>query len=112
MVDQDLIDIPDEELVRQMSSYRQLDSFGDSSSYGGSSGKHDDLVSAFQIMCALMRIYSATLPGSSDMEQVDMMGPSPELPVFDPFETQESGIPGFLMSDLDEEGMEETLWYA
>ena len=112
MVDQDLIDIPDEEIVRQMASYRQLDNMGDASSYGGSAGKHDDFVSALQILCAVMRIRSAIIPGDAAVSQVDMLGPAPELPAFDPFAHQESGIPGFLNSDLDDEGMEETLWYS
>ena len=67
MVDRDMIDIPDEDVVLEMSSYRKYDDAGDTSSYGGAAGRHDDLVSMLQIGCAVLRIRSATIPGEEEV---------------------------------------------
>ncbi|GAC1496155.1 MAG: hypothetical protein NVS1B2_16000 [Vulcanimicrobiaceae bacterium] len=113
MVAQDLIDLPDEDLVMQMSSYRQTDSFGDSGSYGGAAGRHDDLVSSFQILCAVLRIHSATLPGDVDVEEIDLFAADDDddLP-FDPYNIEIPGMPGVTLGDVDDEGLEESMWYG
>ena len=59
MVEADQIDIPDADLVTQMGSYKET---GDDE-YNGAAGRHDDLVSAFLILCAIMKLRRKTLPG-------------------------------------------------
>lgn len=59
-IEQDLVDIPDEQFVEELSSYRQLDDYGDSSSYGGESGTHDDCVTALEIFIVRARQESGT----------------------------------------------------
>ena len=113
MVEKDLIEIPSEELVLQMSSYRQKDSFGDAGSYGGASGRHDDLVSSFQIMCTLLRLRAATIPGDADVEYVrydsDELGES-----WDPFTPSAAiaGLPGVRWQDVGEENTEEAAFWS
>jgi len=111
MVENDLIDIPDEEVVTQMSTYKQLDSYGDASSYGGAGGRHDDLVSALQILCVLLRIRAqvfgpeADEPGdTNDFSALDY--DEDDIP-WDPFELVGAGLPGFQKRDVDEESLEE-----
>jgi hypothetical protein len=108
MVERDMIDIPDEDVVIEMSSYRQLDSFGDTSSYGGAAGRHDDYVSMLQIGCAVLRIRSATIPGEEEVTQIDLNSYDPQdgLPSFDPFESI-PGMEGVNYGDFDEESEEE-----
>jgi hypothetical protein len=108
MVERDMIDIPDEDVVLEMSSYRQLDSFGDTSSYGGAAGRHDDYVSMLQIGCAVLRIRSATIPGEEEVTQIDLNSYDPQdgLPSFDPFESI-PGMEGVNYGDFDEESEEE-----
>lgn len=104
MIERDLIDVPDEDLVLEMASYRQLDSFGDEGSFGGASGRHDDMVSSFQILCVLLRLRSQTIPGEADVEEVRMDDfDSSDLPVFDPFEPEIPILPGVEARDLDED---------
>jgi hypothetical protein len=74
MVEKDVIDIPSEQLVMEMSSFRQHDPFGDEGSYGGVGG-HDDLVSSFMIMCAIMRLETATVPGEARIIEIDQDDP-------------------------------------
>lgn len=114
MIDADIIDVPDHNLVLEMSTYRQKDDIGDSGSFGGAAGRHDDMVSAFQILCAMMRLRSATIPGESDVEEVEYdEGYDPSLPSFDPFsDPARYAGPGVLSRDLDDEGMEETLFWS
>jgi len=45
-VESDMIDVPDQELVREMSSFRSGVN-GYEEEYGGAAGRHDDLVAAF-----------------------------------------------------------------
>lgn len=70
MVERDALIIPSEELVMEMSSYRQDNPFGDDTSYGGV-GSHDDLVSSFQIMCAVMRMEAGTGTGEGRIIEID-----------------------------------------
>lgn len=90
MIERDLIDIPDEDVVLEMSSYRQHDGFGDEGSYGGAAGRHDDYVAMLRILCALLRLYSQTIPGEAAVEEVSMMDDfgDRDLPPFDPFESE------------------------
>lgn len=106
MVDRDLIDIPDEDLILEMSTYRKIDSFGDEGSFGGAAGRHDDMVSSFQILCVLLRLRSAVIPGEAPMEEVSMddFGDN-DLPPFDPFAGEIPIIPGAEARDLDEESL-------
>lgn len=53
-VQRDLIDIPDEEIITQMSIYRKLTEYEDAGSYGGVGG-HDDFVTALEIAIVTMR---------------------------------------------------------
>ena len=113
MVDRGTIDIPDANLVLEMSNYRQLDNMGDEGSYGGAAGRHDDMVSAFQILCSIMRLRSATIPGDADAEEIEENYDfDPELPDFDPFRGERSLGPGVLDGDLDEGSLEETLFWS
>lgn len=54
-VEQDLIDIPDEGTVQEMSSYRQHDDYGGANDYGGDAGTHDDRVTALEILVVRLR---------------------------------------------------------
>ncbi|MDE2105313.1 MAG: hypothetical protein KGL39_49260, partial [Patescibacteria group bacterium] len=105
MIERDLIDVPDEDLVLEMASYRQLDSFGDEGSFGGASGRHDDMVSSFQILCVLLRLRSQTIPGESEVEEVNMLDDfgDTDLPPFDPFDVEIPILAGVESRDLDEE---------
>jgi hypothetical protein len=87
-IENNMIAVPSEEVVTEMSSYRQHDPFGDERSYGGAAGRHDDFVSSFQIMHAVMRLEMGIIPGSSDLEarQIDPdddYGYDPNLGSFD-----------------------------
>ena len=70
MVEADQIDIPDADLVTQMGSYKET---GDDE-YNGAAGRHDDLVSAFLILCAIMKLRRKTLPGDDTPMQIDLYG--------------------------------------
>jgi hypothetical protein len=109
MVQRDIIDIPDMETIIEMSSYRQHDSMGDEGSWGGAAGRHDDDVSALQIFCALVRIYSSILPGDAEVEQVDMMGDDEGDEAFDPFNSEV--MPGVFGRDLDDDALEEAAFW-
>jgi len=74
MIENGSVEIPSEELVLEMSSYRQKDNFGDEGSYGGAGG-HDDLVSSFQIGCAILRLETTTVPGGDSVSMIDMDSP-------------------------------------
>lgn len=108
MVEKGMIDIPDADVVLEMSSYRKLDDFGDTASYGGAAGRHDDYVSMLQIGCAILRIRSATIPGEADALEVDMgsEGDDDKLPAFDPF-APVTGMDGVTHGDFDEESEDE-----
>ena len=112
MVERNLIDIPDKDTILQMASYRQLDSYGDESSYGGAAGRHDDLVTALQIVCACTRIMSATIPGDADAEEVSLgLDDSDDEPAFDPFAAEERPM-GLGEYEVDEESLEDALWFG
>jgi hypothetical protein len=59
-IETDRISIWDENLVEELSSYRQMDDYGDASSYGGDAGTHDDLVTALEIGIVRMRQEAGT----------------------------------------------------
>ncbi len=59
-IELDRIWIGDELMVEELSSYRQLDDYGDSSSYGGDAGTHDDSVTALEIGIVRMRQEAGT----------------------------------------------------
>ncbi len=108
MVDRDMIDIPDKHTVLEMSAYRKTDDFGDSSSYGGQAGMHDDAVTSLEICCVRLR-YNA---GSGNPEAViniednyDGSDDDETIP-FDPFDDGD-----FIESD-DEEVEEEQLFWT
>ena len=97
MVERDLIDIPDELLVREMSAYRQTDSFGDEGSFNGASGRHDDMVSMFRIGCAWLRLRSKTVPMFESPTTVGDdydFDPEGDLQPFSPFESIDHPMPG------------------
>jgi hypothetical protein len=114
MIDDDKIDVPDQDLVLEMSTYRQLDNFGDAGSYGGAAGRHDDMVSAFQILCAMMRLRSSIIPGETDVEEVEVDSYyDPDLPTFDPFVDPTRYIaPGVQARDIDDESLDEGLFWS
>lgn len=116
MVDKDLISVPDAHLILEMSNYRQLDNMGDEGSYGGAAGRHDDMVSAFQILCSILRLRAATIPGDADVTYVENFGEDdeydPDVPDFDPFSKQRNIGPGVMEGDLDEASLEETLFWS
>jgi hypothetical protein len=70
-IEQDMIDIPSEEVVLELSSYRMLDRYGDEASYGGV-GQHDDFASSLQIGIAVCRLETSTLPTEWDYREIDM----------------------------------------
>lgn len=111
MVDRDMIDIPDANTVLEMSNYRQHDNMGDAGSFGGAAGRHDDAVSALQILCAMLRLRSATIPGEADAEEIEMDDYyDPDLPPFDPFRATQRQVEPW--DDVDGESLEETLWWS
>jgi hypothetical protein len=91
-----------------MSCYRKMDDYGDDSSFGGASGIHDDLVSAFQILCALLRLHSAVIPGEQAVEYVEFESSDDDIP-FDPFEHEN---PTWNLGDADGTNLEESLFYT
>jgi hypothetical protein len=107
MIEQDLIDIPDADVILQMSSYREIDSFNDAGSYEGAGGRHDDLVSSASILCARLRMAAATLPGIEEASQVDQFGYDEDLPSFSPFDQEIPGMPGITTRDFDDESFDE-----
>jgi hypothetical protein len=114
MVDKDMIDIPDEDTILEMSSYMQTDPFGDERSYGGRPGAHDDRVTALQIAATILRFAEVPIPGESMEHEVDMMAEDPNSPVWDPFTAQVPllGLPGLTDYDVDAEALEEALFYT
>src|SRR5208283_1289194 len=116
MVEADMIDIPDEDTVMEMSSYRQTDRFGDECSYK-SIGMHDDHVSAFQIGCAMLRLRSSVDPreSSESVEIDDGLADDPRDSIPWDWKEQEHPrvrMPGQDWESSDSEDWEETLWYA
>jgi hypothetical protein len=107
-VERQLLDIPDEEVIREMASYRQVAWSTEDIQYTGAAGRHDDYVAMLRILSAVMRLRSATIPGDSAPQEVEDYDGTDIAP-FDPFAQHE---PGFALEDVDEEGVEETLWYG
>ena len=107
MIDQDLLDVPDYDTVIEMASYKKIDDYGDSSSFGGSSGRHDDLVSSLEIGAVLLRTLAGTganVPAiniSNDSEDED------DVP-FSPFGNTD---PGDFFAPDDGEEDDELTWY-
>lgn len=107
MVERDMIDIPDTEIVREMSSYRELNSFNDEGSFGGAAGRHDDHVSALSILCALLRRRSSPIPGEEDAIEIDNEGGGEDLMPFSPWDEEDVNVlPGLTDRDVDDEGIE------
>lgn len=71
MVEQDLIDVPDKDVILEMSGYRQTGGFADDGSFEGSGG-HDDFVAMFRIGCAILRLERSPQPGAFDVLEVDL----------------------------------------
>lgn len=106
MVEKDLVDVPDEGLVEEMSSYVQTGRFGGSEDYGGDAGTHDDRVTPFQIFCVRAR----TVKGAMEQSPVDELE--------EPYGTEDGDEPWDPFGDDrprgrdDEEPDEETLFYT
>lgn len=106
MIERDMIDVPDATTILEMSTYREQRGFGDPGDYGGAAGRHDDTVSALEILCVLLRIYAGRSQEQADAIEVPEFGgdDAGDVP-FDPFE--EDGL-GWIR-DADEGGAEEAL---
>jgi len=113
MIDNDLIDIPDERLVIELSSYRQRGNYGGPGDFESAGGKHDDMVSALQILCMHLRLQVATLPGDDEVREISDAvtfedADDPER--WDPFQAGPVGIPG--RQREMEENLAEALFWA
>jgi len=109
-VESDMIDVPDQELVREMSSFRSGVN-GYEEEYGGAAGRHDDLVAAFAILCAILSIRSATVSGQSEAIEIDDDGwgssPSSDDETWDKWAGEElPTMPGVTLRDIDDEGVD------
>ena len=110
-IERDLIDEPDETTILEMTAYRQIDDFGDSGSYGGQAGTHDDNVSALQILNVRLRYNQAT-GTPEDVITIDDVDDSADDTVpWDPFDRRspttaddDSDIER-LVDDTDEESL-------
>ncbi len=110
MIERDSIDMPYEETILEMSSYQQLSNYGDESDFGGAAGRHDDLVSALQILCAVIRLNAAVAPSNEEAQEVSMDDSSDDgLAPWNPFEET---APTLKMPMANEEGDEETLFWS
>jgi hypothetical protein len=114
MIEQNLIDIPDRNVIEQMASYRQVDNFGDEGSYGGAAGRHDDHVAWLRMLCFLLRVRRATVPGEAPVEQVDSGQYDTDLPAWDPWgRTGLPPLPGMEWRDVeDDDTLEEASFYS
>jgi hypothetical protein len=90
MIENDMIDEPDHVTILEMSTYRKLSDYGDESSYGGAAGRHDDHVSALQILCALLRLNAAIGPDTGIGEVDNWSEDSSDEP-FDKFRSGDDG---------------------
>ena len=115
MVERDLIDVPAEEVILEMSNYRQLDNFADEGSYGGAAGLHDDLVSSFQIMCAVLRLEATTSAEENDSYEINLdargYDDAQEEP-FDPFMSDEASMAMTEDYEEDQYGDDDLFWKA
>lgn len=116
MVEGDTIDVPDERLVLEMSGYQKHGQGGYAEDYGGSGGKHDDMVSAFQILCMHLRLRAATIPGEAEVlepQQSFFDTADDEETSWDPFgPTSHAYIPGLSRRDAGEENLTEGLFWS
>lgn len=106
MIEKDMIDVPAEDVVLELSNYRQLDNFGDEGSYGGAAGTHDDYVSSFQILCGVLRLETTMSAQENDSYEIDLDSRSSDDLVdepFDPFGVDDADAA--LMEDEDEGDM-------
>jgi hypothetical protein len=107
-VETDTVNIYSQELVMEMSAYRQLSRQDEE--YGGVN-RHDDLVSSFQIACAVAKLEGALLGADWEPRTIDLDVPTPtdsRREPFDPFE-QPEGTP---YDYGDEEEETEDMFYA
>lgn len=113
-IERNLIDIPDRNVIEQMASYRQMDSFGDDASYGGAAGRHDDHVAWLRILCFLLRVRRSIVPGSADVMEKPEGLQDRDLPAWSPWEGRDTlpPMPGAEYRDLDDDDNEENLWYS
>ena len=114
IVEKNLLEIPDRNVIEEMASYRQTDQFGDEGSYGGAAGRHDDHVAWLRILCFLLRVRRAMLPGDANViEKNDGFGDRDLLP-WSPWEDRGlPPMPGSEYRDFDDDDrMDEWLWYA
>jgi hypothetical protein len=115
MVERNLIDIPDRECIEEMASYRQFDSMGDAESYGGAAGRHDDIVSALQIVCAVMRLRTTAIPMVDSVREVREWESAPDDIPFDPFRAAQpfGMMPGRFSHDAeDDDALSEASFYS
>jgi hypothetical protein len=110
LVERDLIDIPDAQVVTEMSSYRQTDQFGDEGSYGGAAGRHDDAVAMLRMGAYMLRIRRPMLQGESDIEEVTMESDE-TLPSWDPFSPEQTPERLEIEEKDDDEELAETLFW-
>lgn len=114
MVEKNLIDIPDRNVIEEMAAYRQTDQFGDEGSYGGAAGRHDDHVAWLRILCFLLRVRRAILPGDANVVEKAESMYEPDLDPWSPWEGRNSlpPMPGSEYRDFDDDDNEENLWYV
>lgn len=114
MIEGDMIEVPSKDVVLEMSNYRQLDNFGDEGSYGGAAGLHDDLVSAFQIMAAVMRLETSTIPGESANIEIDMDALAAEDMLEEPFDpfSQPTAEDAMIEETSEDEYGDDDLFYG
>ncbi|MGB8966840.1 MAG: hypothetical protein WCB99_14485 [Candidatus Cybelea sp.] len=113
-IEKNLLDVPDRNVIEQMASYRQKDQFGDEGSYGGSAGRHDDHVAWLRMLCFLLRVRRAILPGDATViEKADGWDDDPDAVPWSPWEHRGlPPMPGAEYRDLDDDDNEENLWYS
>ena len=115
VIEKNLLDVPDRNVIEQMASYRQTDQFGDEGSYGGAAGRHDDHVSWLRILCFLLRVRRAIIPGDAMATEKAEAYDEPDLVPWSPWEGRNTlpPMPGAEYRDLDDdETLEEALWYV
>lgn len=111
VVEKDYVDIPSEEVVLQMSCYRQKDNLGDQGSYGGAGG-HDDFVSSFQIANAVCRLEAQTIPGNFDVGEIDMDDVTQDDGSLGPFDELAPINPGESFGEYEDDDTEEGLYWG
>lgn len=115
IIEKNLLDIPDRNVIEQMASYRQKDGFGDEGSYGGAAGRHDDHVAWLRILCFVLRIRRAIVPGDAAVIDKPEGWDEPGDVPWSPWEGRNTlpPMPGAEYRDLDDdETLENALWYV